>query len=509
MSRLASPVDRQAPRVIASTAYDTAWLASSPRPDAPDLPRFPTALEWIVERQLPDGSWGGEVPYVPERIVCTLSALVALARFGGDGSFRPQILAGERYLWQHAHILGSEPCELVAFELLLPSLIERAAEAGIDVPPHVDHYRAEREAKLALLPIDKIYSPLLTTSHALEFLGRRVDASRLRRAQLANGSIGNSPAATAFLLEHVEDSAAASYLAACLAENGDGGVPVLSPCERFEILWVAYHRYLGGVSPRALLSEQQCVSLVEALSRGGVSLSPSFQVPDADDTAIALLLLHAAGVTVPPDALKLFEHEDHFVSFPFERHPSTGVNIHVLAALNRYNTYPRRAVAMRKILLFLDHSRIQGSYWTDKWHLSPLYATSHAIAALVQVQGSFAEQAMPLIGAAIEWMLHIQNEDGSWGFRSVPTTEETAYAVIGLSYAPAHNRRIQAAIEAGAEYLDAHRSDPHPALWMDKCLYYPAQIVNSVIAAALSLARDGGAPRRRDIQGGPEEILHG
>ncbi|CAA9258093.1 MAG: hypothetical protein AVDCRST_MAG26-2204 [uncultured Chloroflexia bacterium] len=508
MSSVAPHSERRAVHAIASTAYDTAWLASLPCPDAPNVPRFPMTLAWIPERQLPDGSWGSYVPYVPERIVCTLSALVALARFDQEGSFRSQILAGERYLWQHVHILGSEPCELVAFELLLPSLIERAVDSGIDVPPHVDQYRTERQAKLALLPIDKIYSPALTTSHALEFLGRNADASRLPQAQLANGSIGNSPAATAFLLEHVEDSAAASYLAACLVENGDGGVPVLAPCERFELLWVAYHRFLGGVSPHALLSEQQCVSLVDALSRGGVSLSPSFQVPDADDTAVALLLLHASGVMVSPNALTLFEHEDHFVSFPFERHPSTGVNIHVLAALNRYNSYPRREIAMRKILRFLDRTRNQGSYWTDKWHLSPLYATSHAIAALVQVQGSFDDQVVPMIDAAIEWILHIQNADGSWGFRSVPTAEETAYALVGLSNAPARSHRIRAAIEAGADYLGVHQSDSHPALWMDKCLYYPAQIVDSIIAAALSLAGNGGAPGGREMGAVPEETLH-
>ncbi len=486
-------------RAIASTAYDTAWVASVSSHDAPDVPRYPLAHTWIAERQHPDGSWGSDIPYVPDRVVSTLSSLVALARLGTDGAARRQIQRGERYLWQHAHILRHEPCELVAFELLLPSLIRRAVDAGIDVPPHLDHYAPERRAKLALLPTEQIYSPYLTTTHALEFLGSRVDRERLLQAQAANGSIGNSPAATAFLLQHVEDSAAVSYLDACVEGDGRGGAPVLAPCEVFESLWIAYHRYLAGVPASALLSDQQCSSLAEALSHGGVTLSPSFLIPDADDTAIALLLLDARGNAVAPDALVRFERDDHFVSFPFERHPSTGVNIHVLAALSHYKSYPDRPAAIRKILSFLARTRIQESYWVDKWHLSPLYATSHAIVALSKVAAEVPREVAPLIDRAVSWILHTQNENGSWGHTGIPTAEETAYALIGLCHAPVRDPPVQQAVATGVAYLEALAGAPHPALWLDKCLYYPIRIVDAVIAAAHALAVGGStSPLERD-----------
>ena len=81
--------------------------------------------------------------------------------------------------------------------------------------------------------------------------------------------------------------------------------------------------------------------LLGDLRKAGVSLSPSFPIPDADDTAVALLLLHDMGERVDPTVLKAFEADDgSFASFPYERHSSVGVNVHVLHALARVPGYP-------------------------------------------------------------------------------------------------------------------------------------------------------------------------
>src|SRR3712207_5961196 len=86
---------------IASTAYDTAWLAAVPDPSDRRDPRFPSALNWITTHQHADGSWGSAVRYEHDRIICTLAALIPLARFGRRESDRWQLQRGERYLWQH------------------------------------------------------------------------------------------------------------------------------------------------------------------------------------------------------------------------------------------------------------------------------------------------------------------------------------------------------------------------------------------------------------------------
>src|SRR4051812_10614708 len=185
---------------IAGTAYDTAWVASVPAQDERRSPRFPTALQWLVEHQHPDGSWGGSVRYEHDRILSTLAALAPLAAFGRRAEDRACVAAGTRYLWQHGHLMAHEPAELVGFELLLPALVDRAREAGVAVPSHLDIYGPQRAEKLRLIPESALYSPAVTIVHSLEFLGDRVDLARLQAAQGVNGSLGNSPATTAFYL---------------------------------------------------------------------------------------------------------------------------------------------------------------------------------------------------------------------------------------------------------------------------------------------------------------------
>src|ERR687885_17289 len=177
---------------IPGTAYDTAWLASVAARDDPRRPLFPAALQWLVEHQRPDGSWGGAIRYEHDRVLCTLAALAPLASFGRRAEDHDSVAAGTRYLWQHGHLLASEPAELVGFELLLPALVERARQAGVAVPPHMDVYALQRARKLDLIPSSALYSPRATVVHSLEFLGGQADPVRLKGAQGDNGAIGNS-----------------------------------------------------------------------------------------------------------------------------------------------------------------------------------------------------------------------------------------------------------------------------------------------------------------------------
>jgi halimadienyl-diphosphate synthase len=459
-------------------------VAAVPMPDERRDPRFPGALNWLARNQREDGSWGSDIPYIHDRFICTLAALIPLARFGRREADRERVRRGERYLWQHVHLLERDACELVGFELLLPTLVRLASDAGVRVPPGIDVFSRERQEKLMLLPSHLLYSPELTLAHSLEFLGEEVNPSQLVDARGPNGSIGNSPAATAFLLHHVEDEAAVAYLENCLDGDGGSAAPVLEPCETFDALWTAYHHWLGGIPASMLLAEPLRSELSAALAGRGVSLSPSFPVPDADETAVALLLFHEAGLPVEPTALCQFERDDYFVSFPYERHPSTGVNIHVLQALLRYPNYPERDAAIVKVLRFLREARQHDSYWSDKWHISPFYATGRAILALREVLESGEMTVRDLFDNAVEWLLHMQNDDGSWGFYGNATREESAYAILALHSADKSDPRVRQAIVAGRAYLQ-HSSLAHePALWIDKCLYCPPQIVDAVIQAA-------------------------
>jgi halimadienyl-diphosphate synthase len=376
----------------------------------------------------------------------------------------------------------------------------------VAVPPHLDVYREQRLEKLRLIPPQLLYSPRTTAVHSLEFLGTEADPNRLAAAQGANGSIGNSPAATAFFLSRREDAAAAAYLEECLRHTGGATAPVLHPCETFELLWAAYHLHLGGVPAAELLLPDQRRALRDALREGGVSLSPTtFPIPDADDTAVALLLLRDLGEPAEPRALRGFELPGgHFASFPHERHPSVGVNLHVLHALLRVPGYPEHDTVVGRLVDYALEQQVAGLYWLDKWHISPYYATAHALCVFAELPPALAGRVAPRAGQALEWVRHTQRGDGSWGFYDQPTLEETAYGLLALAGQPgALSADDRQRCTAALRYLDAsaQASEPldastFPPLWVDKCLYLPPLVVHAAVeAAGLAAGRRLGVRR--------------
>ncbi len=483
---------------ILGTAYDTAWVAGLPSETDPRSSRFPSALQWLVENQHPDGSWGSLVRYDHDRLLCTLAAIAPLAALGREPRHQEALARGTRYLWEHDHRLGSELVEPVGFELLVPALAQRAHNAGIAVPGGLDIYGPQRAEKLRLIPPSALYSPQVTVVHSLEFLGEEADLDGLRRAQGANGAIGNSPAATAFFWERSGDPAALAYLQASIGRNGEAAAPVLYPCETFELLWSAYHLFLAGVPARELLTHDDLALLRSALRTGGVSLSPTFPIPDADDTAVALLLLHDAGERVDPSVLQKFSTTDgHFVSFPFERHSSVGVNLHVLHALLAAPGYPDGNQTIDLLLDYLAGQQLDGGYWVDKWHISPFYATAHALCVLSLLPDAWRKRAHSMIEPARAWLNETQRPDGAWGWFGQATAEETAYALLALAAlddagtaggTPRHQQQRLAGLRylhtVGQDLRGTGASASYPAMWVDKCLYLPPLIVQSVVQAA-------------------------
>ncbi len=399
------------PRVIASTAYDTAWVANVPDPADPCRPRFPAALEWLIAQQHPDGSWGGAINYQHDRILSTLAALL---HSPVSTSMRLHIAPFSA----HRPISGNMPMssitnfvELAAFELLLPMLIGQVTEVGIHLPAYLDIYTAERRQKLALIPPDLLYSNTTPLVHSLEFLGSEVDVGRLLIAQNEHGALGNSPSTTAYLLQWIDNPAAVRYLQLCLASDGGAAVPVTHPIELFDFLWSAYNRWLGGVPIQQLLPAPLCAILLHALQQdSGISMSTTFPLIDADNTAIGLLLLAARQHHVSFAVLDQFEQPGWFISFAYERNPSPSANAHILDALKWMPPGPARDTKMIKILHYLEQARINRTYWTDKWHISPYYATSHSIIACerLDLPAPYAQLAVELASTAMDWILHTQ-----------------------------------------------------------------------------------------------------
>ncbi|MBN1304253.1 MAG: hypothetical protein JXA13_07445 [Anaerolineales bacterium] len=478
---------------LGKTVYDTAWVA---RLNSIDPQMANTALDWVCEHQLADGSWGAAKPlYYHDRVVCTLGAMIALYYRGRRSFDRLQIDKGLHALDQitsgATQGLRADPNgATVGFEMIVPTLVAEAEKFGI-IQQQADRIlgrlKMERKAKLEKLNGLKI-SRLITVAHSAEMVGNdRLDMLDVENLQEFNGSVGNSPAATSHFLLNVrqQDEKALSYIQG--VTNSTGGAPTITPIEIFERIWVLWNLTLADLHKKADIYKL-CLPHVDYIEKNlnpgkGLGFSSQYSLPDGDDTSVGFEILHTFDRETDIESVLSFEEENWFRCFQLEISPSIDVNVHVLGALHKAG-YSADHPTIKKILDFLLRKRQLSKYWFDKWHVSAYYTTTHAI---INCELFNKEMCKP----SIHWILDTQRSNGSWGFGDFPTAEETAYSLQALSTWKRRGGKIpQGRIEHGRNWLLQNCEPPYPPLWIDKSLYCPELMVQAAILSALALSEE-------------------
>jgi hypothetical protein len=461
---------------MGGVAYDTARLAMLR--DGFGKVLFPRALWWLLKNQSADGSWGADGYYYHDRLLSTLASVITLSRTD-PSRYKEEINRGESFIWNNIRNLDSDPHETIGFELIFPALIKEAEGQGLNLPYHANSYRHAMEAKMALISPDQIYSGRTSTAFSLEFLGEDLDLRRVLNTQSGNGSIQNSPSATAFMYSKTRNTAAYEYLRKVYSFNG-GSIMSAYPFEVFEKSWVLYNFYVSGLGlPSA---GNHLLDLQRLWSPKGLSFSEFFATADSDDTAVAFKLLYLSGKNPDPAIFERFESDGHFRCYDFERNASVSANIHILDAVKDCINWSRRDEVVEKILTYLSGNTIGGNHWVCKWQCSPYYATSHAVIAISGLDISLVERAK-------DWIVDTQNPDGSWG--NLPgvggNPEETAYAMQGLLHY--HNEICTVddrVLSRGVEYLHREWGGSNwPQLWILKGLYTPVNVARSAVLGAM------------------------
>jgi halimadienyl-diphosphate synthase len=477
---------------MSCSAYDTAWIAQLGEMDR-ELSN--QAMAWLIENQLSGGSWGAEKPfYYHDRVVNTLAAMLALTRFGRRSQDRKVIENGLAALDRITSLATSGLAAdlngaTVGFEMIVPTMVEEAEQLGIikDQKNRIlGRLGQSRIKKIEMLKGNRI-SRQLTYAFSSEMAG--LDGQNIldiENLQEANGSVGNSPAATAYFALHVRpaDAKALAYLRRTIPTGC--GVPFATPFDIFERAWVLWNFSL--LLPFGLEKEivDACIPHLDFLEAAwkpgrGVGFAASYTPCDGDDTGLTLDVLQKFGRKADFATLLRFEEKEYFHCYPLEADPSISANIHILKAL-KVAGFDRQHPAVQKALGFLKRNHVSGKYWFDKWHTSPYYSSSHAIIAC---QG-FDDD---MCSSTIDWILATQNADGSWGSSGFPTAEETAYCIQALIYWKVRNGHVsQKPIEQAVRWLNEHQTDPYPPLWIGKGLYCPQYIVQSAILSALGMA---------------------
>jgi halimadienyl-diphosphate synthase len=474
---------------MSPSAYDTAWVA---RLGEEDRELSNRALAWLTENQLADGSWGAERPfYYHDRLVSTLAAMIALTYRGRRAQDRARIdhglLALEAITSDATRQLQSHTLAATAgFEMIVPTLVAEAERLGIikqqgdRILNRLARQRAAKLAKLEGFKIDRH----ITTALSAELAGTdSIDMLNVDALQESNGSVANSPSATAYFALYVRpgDASALAYLNHTLK---DRGVPFVAPYEIFETIWILWN-FMTFLKPDPLTESlfHPHLDYIEQNWRPGkgIGFSSSYSLTDGDDTAVGFELLKRFGRKADIQDVFSYEEPNHFRCFSLEVDASTDVNIHVLGAL-RAAGYEKDHPSVQKALNYIRLTRINNRYWLDKWNLSPFYTSAHAVVSCLGYDDK-------LCAEEVNWILTTQKSDGSWGFYDASTAEETAYCLQALSIWRRHGGTIPPGrIEHGKLWLEQHCQPPYPPLWIGKSLYCPELLVKAVILSALKIA---------------------
>ncbi|KAL0330183.1 UNVERIFIED_CONTAM: Cis-abienol synthase, chloroplastic [Sesamum radiatum] len=117
---------------ISPSAYDTAWVAMVPARgySGSKQPCFPQCLDWIMENQNPDGSWGLQYPghplLVKDSLSCTLACVLALRNWDVGQQL---VERGLDFIRSHGWAASNkDQFSPVGFSVIFPAMINYAKE---------------------------------------------------------------------------------------------------------------------------------------------------------------------------------------------------------------------------------------------------------------------------------------------------------------------------------------------------------------------------------------------
>ncbi|MEI7437018.1 MAG: prenyltransferase/squalene oxidase repeat-containing protein, partial [bacterium] len=206
-------------------------------------------------------------------------------------------------------------------------------------------------------------------------------------------------------------------------------------------------------------------------------------VPDVDDTAGALLALHALGAGNSSSQaaamrgagwlLDLQNRDGGWPTFcrgwgrwPFDR-SCPDLTAHALRALRVWRTVlpaslaGRLARAQRRGIIYLKDRQGADGSWTPLWFgcetapdaANPTYGTARVVLGLRELAGEAGAVDGMLI-AGERWLCAAQAPDGGWGGAAgcFPTLEETSWAVEALAGTP--DKAAQDAVQRGIIWIE-------------------------------------------------------
>ena len=538
------------------------FAKNSPNPISPEITaRVEAGLSWLASNQNSDGGWGDT-----DRSLSNISTTALVwAAFGvaqeSEGRCFPAVQAAE--FWLRARAGTLEPAALARAIAIpygkdrtfsIPILTMCAISGRFGPPEQAWNHISQLPFELAALPASWFGAIRLpVVSYALPaliaigqvrhhfrptrnpFLRHLRDAARkstlltLARIQPPNGGFLEATPLTAFvamslaamrLTSHPVVTRGIDFL--IRSARPDGSWPIDTNLSTW--LTTLAVQALGGVDgglPAAdappirewLISQQfrTIHSYTNAGPGGWAWTDQPGGVPDADDTAGALLALRRLGL--PDDSTRRaaadgarwladLQNGDGGIptfckgwgALPFDR-SSPDITAHVVRAWSEWQDDLPPALAkdvghgISRAIDFLAKTQNPDGSWIPLWFghqespndENPLYGTARVLVALRQASGPKASR---LADTAARWLVSHQNADGGWagapGAKS--SVEETSLAVEALAPAREEWSGAEQAVARGLAWLVAklaigYSAEPSPIgfyfarLWYYERLY--------------------------------------
>ncbi|KAL6651356.1 hypothetical protein ACP70R_010281 [Stipagrostis hirtigluma subsp. patula] len=218
---------------LSPSYYDTAWVAMVPLQVSPHVPRFPQCVEWILHHQEEDGSWGRLNPFdsrvSKDVLSSTLACVLALEKWNVG---REHIRRGLHFIGRNFSVaMDDQMVAPIGFNITFPSMLGSAIEMGLEVPivqTDIDMIRSLQEMELKRDTGTNSHGRKAYMAYVTEGLRNTQDWGDVMKFQRKNGSLFNSPSATAAALIHTHDDKALQYIDFLVQEFGSA-VPASYP----------------------------------------------------------------------------------------------------------------------------------------------------------------------------------------------------------------------------------------------------------------------------------------
>ncbi|CAO2046234.1 unnamed protein product [Urochloa humidicola] len=297
--------------LLPPSPYDTAWVAMVPAegsaPWAP-APRFPQYLEWIMQNQHEDGSWGIGHLHLPrlgkDAVSSTLACVLLALRTWDLGD--KHIRKGLRFIRDNSSFITSDKCDTpVGFNIIFPGMIRLGNELGLE--SQLKQCVADDIFRLREMELQSWTSGRKAyLAYVAEGLGDTHDWDEVLPYQSKNGSLFNSPSATSALAIYSCNTDALKYLD-LLGSKFHSSVPVAYPMHMFSQLCMVDIVERMGISCHFSCEIR---SILDTAYRSW--LQNKELITDMETCAVAFRLLRNHGYNISSDTLFNFAEESGF-----------------------------------------------------------------------------------------------------------------------------------------------------------------------------------------------------